>query len=169
MRLTTLKQQLLLDRLMAEFAKGSTFLPGFAPLFDVLGLSNAVDERCAEMLATLGLSEGRFAVLLLLEQRPAPTPAELAENLGVTRATVTGLIAGLEAQGLLVREADASDGRRARLGLTDAGAAAIAEVIPVYADWLGSAMRGVSPEDIDTFARVLAHMAENLVFETGGE
>jgi len=165
--LTTPKQRLLLGRLMDESAGRSFPRPTFTALFDVLGLSSAVNERCAEMLATVGLSEGRFAVLLLLEQRPALTPAELAENLGVTRATITGLIAGLERQDLLVREADSSDGRRTRLALTAAGLTAIAEIIPAYSQWLGGAMRGVSPEDADTFALVLARVADNLAFDEG--
>lgn len=165
--LSTLKQQLLMERLAAASAQADSPMPVFAALFGVLGLSNAVDERCAELLAGFGLSEGRFAVLLLLEKRqlerqPAMNPAEIAENLGVTRATVTGLIAGLEQQALLTREADASDGRRARLSLTAAGAAVIAEVLPMYSHWLGGAMRGVSAADAETFAAVLAQMANNL-------
>lgn len=168
--LSTLKQQLLMDRLAAASAQADSSIPAFAALFGVLGLSSAVDERCAQMLADVGLSEGRFAVLLLLEKRqlakqPALNPAEIAENLGVTRATVTGLIAGLERDGLLRREADDSDGRRSRLSLTPAGAQVIAEVLPRYSHWLGGAMRGVSAADAATFAAVLAQMADNLTGE----
>lgn len=160
--LSTQKQQLLIGRLNTESVQANSPLPALSELFGVLGLSNAVDERCAEILAAVGLSEGRFAVLILLEQQPALNPAELAENLGVTRATVTGLIAGLERQGLLTREADASDGRRAKLNVTPAGVAVIAEVLPRYSRWLGGSMRGISAEDAEVFASVLAHMARNL-------
>lgn len=165
--LSTQKQQLLRGRLAAVSTQSVSLTPAFTTLFGVLGLSNAVDERCAEMLAAFGMSEGRFAVLLVLEQQqldgqPALNPAELAEKLGVTRATVTGLVAGLERQGLLSREADASDGRRALLSLTPAGTAMITEVLPLYSRWLGGAMRGVSAGDAATFASVLAQMANNL-------
>lgn len=166
-QLTTLKQRLLMGRLTAASTRSDSPPTGVVALFDVLGLSSAVDGRCAEVLAAEGLSEGRFAALLLLEQRASVTPAELADQLGVTRATVTGLIAGLEHQGLVARATDASDGRRARLDLTAAGRAAIREVIPVYSRWLGRAMHGVTPADADTFAAVLAQMAENLTRDGG--
>ena len=166
--LSTQKQRLLMGRLAADAEQHNAPLPALTELFGVFALSNAVDERCAEMLAGFGLSEGRFAVLLLLEKRmldarPALNPAEIAEKLGVTRATVTGLIAGLERQEFLAREADASDGRRVRLSLTPAGADVIAQVLPLYSQWLGGALRGVSPEAAATFASVLAQMADNLV------
>lgn len=168
--LSTQKQQLLMGRLLAEASPSDSPLPALAGLFSVLGLSNAVDEHCAEMLAAVGLSEGRFAVLLLLEKRQhgqqaALNPAEIAESLGVTRATVTGLIAGLESQGLLTREADASDGRRVRLSLTGAGVEVIAKVLPRYSGWLGGALRGVPAEDAETFVSVLAQMARNLTID----
>lgn len=162
-----MKQRLLLGRLAAEGTPDDSSPTGVETLFEVLGLANAVDERCAEILAATGLSEGRLAVLLLLERGASLTPAALADRLGVTRATVTGLIAGLERQGLLAREADASDGRRAKLDLTAAGSAAIREVIPVYSTWLGGAMRGVSPADVETFSAVLAQMADNLTGNRG--
>jgi MarR family transcriptional regulator, negative regulator of the multidrug operon emrRAB len=165
--LTTLKQRLLMGRLANEFTPDVSPPTRVEALFDVLGLAQAIDERCARILGAAGLSEGRFAVLLLLEQGASLTPAELAEQLGVTRATVTGLIAGLERQGLVRREADPSDGRRARLDLTAAGSSAIREVLPVYSQWLGGAMHGVPAADVDTFAAVLAQMAENLTRDGG--
>ena len=48
-----------------------------------------------------GLSEGKLVVLLLLQQAPhyRLAPSVLAEVAGVKRATITGLLAGLERSG----------------------------------------------------------------------
>ena len=70
--------------------------------FQVLSLASAIDQDCASRLAPLGLSEGRFVLLFLLRGADtALSPHQLAERAGVTRATVTGLLDGLEREQLL--------------------------------------------------------------------
>src|SRR6266699_1966756 len=51
------------------------------------------------------LSEGKLVVLQLVRQAPQHrlTPSALAEAAGVTRGTMTGLLAGLERSGLVKR------------------------------------------------------------------
>ena len=61
-------------------------------------------------------SEGKFVLLFLLHgQSGGLSPHELAERAGVTRATVTGLLDGLERDGFLRREADEVDRRRVQV------------------------------------------------------
>ncbi|MEG1455356.1 MAG: MarR family transcriptional regulator, partial [Comamonas sp.] len=61
--------------------------------FQTLSLAAAIDRDCAQVLSGYGLSEGRFVLLFLLEAASAGlAPRELAEQAGVTRATVTGLL-----------------------------------------------------------------------------
>jgi DNA-binding MarR family transcriptional regulator len=75
------------------------------------------------------ISQGRFTVLMLLgmecddeDERPA-TPATLAEQAGVARATMTGLIDTLEKDRLVVREPDPVDRRTIHVRLTGEGRA----------------------------------------------
>src|SRR5690349_7813726 len=61
-----------------------------------------------------GLSQGRFTVLMLLYDKTggepsALTPAQLADQAGVTRATITGLVDTLERDGMVTRKPDPSD------------------------------------------------------------
>ena len=64
---------------------------------------------------SFGLSEGRFIVLFLLDSVPrGVAPNKLAEQAGVTPATMTGLIDGLERDNLVNRQADPDDRRRPR-------------------------------------------------------
>lgn len=66
------------------------------------------------------LSEGKLSVLLLLKNHPQGqiTPSEIAAATGVSRATVTGLLAGLERDGYILRSDDPSDKRRCTIQLT---------------------------------------------------
>jgi DNA-binding MarR family transcriptional regulator len=69
------------------------------------------------------LSLRQLAVLYLVREG-AVFPSELARQLRISPAVVTGLLDRLEQRGYLGRLADSSDRRRLRLALTDAGLAA---------------------------------------------
>src|SRR2546428_9984418 len=66
------------------------------------------------------LSEGKLIVLQLLRQAPhyRLTPSALAEAAGVTRGTMTGLLAGLERSGLVKSDEHPEDGRIFSIELT---------------------------------------------------
>ena len=76
-----------------------------------------------KFLATHNLSQGSWTVLMVLNRDPLVTlmPSELADKCGVTRATMTGLLDGLERQRLLRREPDTVDRRTLQVRLTAAG------------------------------------------------
>ncbi|HEY0792804.1 MAG TPA: MarR family transcriptional regulator [Chthoniobacterales bacterium] len=101
----------------------------------------------AEFLGHLGTRQGRFNLLLILGHcaQKLPAAADLAECTGVTRATITGLLDGLEKDGLVERRDDPSDRRLVRVGLTPRGEAFLDRVRPVYFRW---------------FARLLEPLAE---------
>eukprot|EP01034_Spumella_vulgaris_P017990 gene17990-22966_t len=70
--------------------------------FEVIALAAAIDRDCAARLAPHNLSEGKFVLLFLLHQMAEGlSPHELADRAGVTRATVTGLLDGLERDGFV--------------------------------------------------------------------
>src|SRR5256885_4071901 len=67
--------------------------------FQTLSLAARIDRDCAALLAPHGLSEGRFVLLFLLESASEGlAPNHLAEQAGITRATVTGLLDGLRSE-----------------------------------------------------------------------
>ena len=69
-------------------------------------------------LANHGVSQGRFIVLLLLlrsqmrNNGSGLSPSELAGQAGVTRATMTGLMKGLQRDGLIERLSHDGDRRK---------------------------------------------------------
>lgn len=95
-------------------------------------MRNLLDES----LAAGGTSHGRFTILMLLyryrERAEGVLPSELAEWAGVSRATVTGLLSGIESLGLVerVRDPDARDRRLFSARLTASGLTFIEKTLP---------------------------------------
>jgi DNA-binding MarR family transcriptional regulator len=69
----------------------------------------------------------QVAVLGRLERDGAQPTGHLARNEGVRPQSMSQTVAELEASGLVTRSADASDGRRSLVALTDAGRAVLHE------------------------------------------
>ena len=93
-------------------------------------LSNVLDE----CLSRHGLLQGRWWVLILLmrEDSMSSTPSALSEKIGVSRATITGLLDGLERDGLIRRFYNELDRRRLSICLTELGQKKLDLVMPDY-------------------------------------
>lgn len=107
-------------------------------------LSTALDT----CLSKHGLLQGRWWVLILLmrEGSKTSTPSALADKAGVTRATMTGLIDGLEQSGLVVRIGTNNDRRSVLISLTEAGQAKLDVVMPDYYRRLRQCMQALDEE-----------------------
>ena len=136
------KHRALLD---VAAGRGLPSADGIGLCFQLLSLAAAIDRDCAARLAPRGLSEGKFVLLFLLhEQADGMAPHELAEGAGVTRATVTGLLDGLERDGFLSRQAGKDDRRKIRVKLTAKGRTAAARLFQEHTDWIGSLFAGLT-------------------------
>jgi MarR family transcriptional repressor of emrRAB len=81
-----------------------------------------------------GLSQGRFLTLIVMNRTPDATisPSSLAQTLGVTRATMTGLLDGLQKKGLIERRTPADDRRKVGVRLTANGRRTLDNILPDY-------------------------------------
>lgn len=114
-------------------------IEGMALCFQLLSLATTIDRDCAARLAAHGLSEGRFVLLFLLDAtNEGLAPNRLAERAGITRATVTGLLDGLEREALIERLADAHDRRALRIVLTDKGKRLARQLFAEHSQWIAS-------------------------------
>jgi len=84
-------------------------------------LVHALDVRSKRMAQTLGVTGPQRLVIRIVGQKPSQTASEISQMLGKHPSTLTGVLARLEDRGLLDREIDAADRRRARFTLTAAG------------------------------------------------
>lgn len=107
-------------------------------------VANEVFAQQQAFLARYALSEGRLVVLQLLRQAPQSrlTPSALAAAAGVTRGTMTGLLAGLQRAGLVTRTQHPADGRMAHIELTARALALFERVLPERVERI---MRVMSP------------------------
>lgn len=153
------KQQLLLTRI-GDHDAGQLVL-------SLLTTARQIDAACAELLASHDLSEARLAALLAVSAEPDLTPGTLAERLEVTRATVTGLIDGLERLALLERVASSGDRRSHTLRNTEAGERLLTELTPIYAEWLARLGVGIDPAVRDGAIRSMAAIQSALHAESG--
>ncbi|GGQ85415.1 MarR family winged helix-turn-helix transcriptional regulator [Kitasatospora griseola] len=116
--------------------------------------------RAAEAhFARFGLSTGRYRLLADLEGHGGEkSPSQLAADLDVSRATVTGLLDGLEREGLIARRPSTEDGRGTVAVLTARGAQRLRDMAPEHFGRLEAMVTGLSVEERTVFLDLLARV-----------
>jgi DNA-binding MarR family transcriptional regulator len=109
-----------------------------------------LSKRVEVALAEVDLTLPQYRVLSILAEGSAAASG-LAERLAVRRPSITALIDGLEARGLVDRRQEDADRRRVALRLTEAGARAIAEADRTVDGYLAS-MAGRLPDKDEAMA-----------------
>ena len=95
--------------------------------------ANAVRNRMErEVLGPAGLSWGGFTILFVLWVWGDREAGELADDAGIAKGTLTGMLRTLESAGLVSRSRHPDDGRRVLLTLTGAGRERIEEIFPEF-------------------------------------
>ena len=84
-------------------------------------LVHALDVRSKRMITAVGVTGPQRLVIRIIGQKANQTASQIATTLGKHPSTLTGVLARLLERGMITREADAEDRRRARFGLTAAG------------------------------------------------
>ena len=110
------------------------------------------------------LSEGKLVVLQLLRQAPhyRLTPSALAEAAGVTRGTMTGLLAGLERSGLVKRDEHPEDGRMFSIELTEAALNLFERILPERINTIMQFMSSLTEEEQHQLRAFLQKMERGL-------
>jgi DNA-binding MarR family transcriptional regulator len=122
-----------------EPASGAAFVLLLRVASDMLAATD-------DYLADFSLSQGRFIVMMLLYRviDVPQNPCVLADKAGVTRATMTGLLDGLEREGYIGRETAAADRRMLEVKLTGKGKKFLESVMPGYFKIIKQRMVGLS-------------------------
>ena len=117
-----------------------------ASVLQLLRVATDLSLALDTCLSKHGLLQGRWWVLILLmrEESKTSTPSILADKAGVTRATMTGLIDGLEQVGLVARVFTKDARRSVLISLTEAGQAKLAVVMPDYYRRLRQCMQALN-------------------------
>jgi DNA-binding MarR family transcriptional regulator len=131
---------------------------------DVLRVAKRLLGSFAQAFDAHGLSPGRYAALMALDvQRPSMAPSQIADRLGVTRATVTGLIDGLLRDGLVSYAPEGTDRRRKAIALTRKGEALIEVVVPDIFERMAAMMSPLSADERRVAVNLLGKVEAGLV------
>ncbi len=134
--------------------------------FQTLSLASLIDHDCAMQLAPHGLTEGRFIVLFLLDASPQGlAPKDIAEKAGITRATVTGLLDGLERDELIIRHADHDDRRALKIHLTKQGKHTAKIVFEQHSRWIAQIFGNLTIQERIQLTALLEKVSQNLIHE----
>ncbi len=142
-----------------------TLSPSAASAFlHLLRTGDAVYAVEYDYLTRHAISQGRFTVLMLLNRcsTEPSTPAELAEEAGVTRATMTGLVDTLEKDGLVTRAPDPRDRRAVLVKLTAAGRKLLDRVLPGYFAAVTKIMQPLTKAERTQFVALLQKIQQGL-------
>ena len=94
-------------------------------------------------LGEYGISMGKFMVLMLLfsyKEGPGLTPSELAGRSGVTKATITGLIDGLQKSVFVTKSGGGADRRKFYVSLTESGNSFLRSILPKHFEFISGVM-----------------------------
>jgi DNA-binding MarR family transcriptional regulator len=89
--------------------------------------AGAAGRRANEKMAALGIDTRHYAVLVAIADADGPSQQDVADALGIDRATLVALADDLEAKRLITRARSDQDRRAYALRLTGYGAALMAE------------------------------------------
>jgi DNA-binding MarR family transcriptional regulator len=119
--------------------------------FKIISAQMQTDRE--EMFSHLGLTSGRFHLLMILKVEPTHclSPSELAKKSQVTRATMTQFIDALEKENLVIRMDDPKDRRGMLVELTDKGISKVNEIMPHYLNGLTNFTKVLTKEEREQF------------------
>ncbi len=130
---------------------------------EILASDNAIEGvlrgKWPEGWLQINLPLGSTRALLAIEGRGARTPGRVADALGVSRTTVTGLLDRLEAEGLVTRAIDPDDRRCFVLTLTEAGRDLVNQIYGNRRALIEEALSTLSEEDLQALRRGLSALA----------
>jgi DNA-binding MarR family transcriptional regulator len=136
-------------------------LPRLAQIGNVLNRSRLV-ERAMERVG-LGIDRPAMSVLVTLHMADRPLRiGEIAERMQVVGPHVTRQMNELERRGLARRVADPHDQRARLIELTPEGSAGADGYVKTLLGWFTDALADWSPEDRQTFGRLLERFADDL-------
>jgi DNA-binding MarR family transcriptional regulator len=107
-----------------------------------------------------GATTTQLRVMYTIRQMCEPSTGELAENLRIRPATLSGLADRLERNGFAKRWTDPTDRRVVRIGLTDEGTGLLDEVFAAARDYLTSVFERMGAEARDELAVAFERFAD---------
>ncbi|HTX47877.1 MAG TPA: MarR family transcriptional regulator [Caulobacteraceae bacterium] len=140
-------------------------LPAFGTVFALRSAAQQVDNAVTGWMADSAGTPARFQILgMLWASGAGGVPhKEIVQALQVTRATVSGLMAALERDGLVKSAEDRHDRRNLIATLTARGRAIFERAIDTNIVSLRAAFATLSADDVETLTSLLQRLRQGFV------
>ena len=133
----------------------------------IVQLANLLNRRLAPVFEKANVTPQQWAVLTVIAAEEEPlTLASVARRLAVSKQNMTGMMTRLEQRGLVERAEDPADLRSAKVRLTRRGRSIIERLTPAYESWRESLGNEVGSRDLQTVARAVNRLIEQLERES---
>jgi len=129
----------------------------------LIALNKELEAGKADNLKRYNMSEGRFFVLMTLWQAERPLKAtEIAEGLGVSRATMTGLVDSLVEDELVSKTNSEVDRRIHALVLSKKGIALLKVILPDHFQRIKKFTEILSKDECRTLVAIISKLLKGL-------
>ncbi len=150
-------------------AKAPKYLPGVdeEALSACLRIGHLIAQMHADwgrFVEKHGLSASRYGVLVSLFHHPerAMTPAELAEEVGLSRGAMTTSLDGIEKLGYIRRARHPGDRRMVSVQLTREGAEFMERTLPDHYSLFGEVIRNLTRAEQENMVRLSEKLADSV-------
>ena len=135
----------------------------YAAVSNIFRVANAVRNYTERnLLSEFNLTFSGFTVLWVLWVWGPKESYALAEESGISKSTLTGVVKTLERLGLATRQPHASDGRRVLVRATRKGMAAMRRIFPRFNEIEALVTRDLSSGEKESLARTLRIMLHSV-------
>ena len=135
----------------------------YAAVSNIFRVANAVRNYTERsLLSDFNLSFSGFTVLWVLWVWGPKESYALAEESGISKSTLTGVVKTLERLGLAVRKPHAADGRRVLVQTTRKGISTMRRIFPRFNEVEALVTRDLSVEEKENLARSLRVMLHSV-------
>lgn len=142
-------------------APGAFDLRAFFP-YQVRVFYQAVSASVTQVYGPLhGLSVSEWRTMAVLGSHRVLSASEIVERSSMDRVAVSRAIKGLRNAGLLKRDIDGDDRRRAVLRLTDKGVAVFNDLIPRVRDLERRLLEGLTAEECGLLLSLMQRVGKN--------
>ena len=119
-------------------------------------------RHCSQLLEKLGISAGQAPVLALLMQTESMSQRELAREIHITPASVSGLLKRMEREGMVTRTSDPRDARSTLVALSDKGRQICARAMQYFCGSASVLIRDFTEQETETLYGFVQRMLANL-------
>ena len=106
------------------------------------------------------LTRSQFRILMVLRHRPGLSLTRLGEFVNLEKGSLSGLVDGLAARGLVARGRDPQDRRRLVLHLSGRGRVQVRRMMGRLQEHIDAAIDGLAPRDRARLAAALVTLSE---------